>query len=132
MLTGADLVVRREALGLSQSWVAQQVGVQERTACHWEAGELTIPADVEILLGRIEEQTEELMLSCLEAFQGIVAGVEHDPDGVDVAAYATDEQLWLVHPGFAPLPASWHRAMLAKVRESIDAPVVFRFPVLEP
>lgn len=126
-MTPADLKIRREALALSQQWVAERLGVQDRAVRRWEAGERAIPDDVEDLLDEIEQHTQFIVDSTVDAIEDLIDAMREAPLGVDVAAYESDESLWAVHPEFAPRGASWHRAMLARVRDLLDVDVVFHF-----
>ncbi len=133
VITAADLRVRREALGLSQAWIAQQLGVQERAVRRWEAGDRAVPGDVAELLDRVEVETERLVEATLGGLGQMLDDLDTAPAGIDLTAYPTDEALWSVHPGFAPLPASWHRAMLAQVRSYCeDTEVRFVYAPAEP
>jgi DNA-binding XRE family transcriptional regulator len=124
-LTSADLKVRREALGISQDWLARQVGVQDRTVRRWEAGEFAIPADVWEVLEFGESMADEILEAVCEILQDLEEGAV---DGIDLTVYPTSERLWRAHPEFAPWPASWHRGVCARVRELTDWPVRFHFP----
>lgn len=94
----------------------------------WEAGERAIPTDVDDLLEEIEEQTSIILWSALEGLTEVIDQVGEQPDGIDLTAYADDAHLWAAHPDFAPLSASWHRAMLARLAERCEVPVRFHFP----
>ena len=126
--TPADLRVRREALGLSQTWLAERLGVQDRAVRRWEAGDrASIPADVWRLLDDGERRAEAILDAIADELPALEG--EHGPaDAVDVVVYPTDERLWAVHPWFEPWPASWHRAVCARVRDLTDAPVRYHYP----
>jgi len=122
----ADLKVRREALGLTQGWLAEAVGVQDRAVRRWEAGDRDVPADVWTVLDEGEAKAEEIL-------DAVASVIEDKPeaDGIDVVVYESDEDLWAVHPGFNPWPASWHRAVCARIRDLTDAEVRFHYPPRE-
>lgn len=125
-MTPADLKVRREALGVSQTWLAERFGVQDRSVRRWEAGESEIPDDLEKMLISYEELTDNFV-------DEVIAMIEEstqaygEPVGIDLNAFATDSSLWSVYPDFEPMPASWHRAVLARAMNATDIPVTFHF-----
>lgn len=122
--TPADIRVRREALGLTQAWIAERLGADDRAVRRWEAGQRPIPEAVGDLLAEGEDHADGLVASVLVGLNRLVddvrAATGEDPEGVDVTVYETDEDLWSVHPGFRPWPASWHRMVLAQLRVDLD------------
>lgn len=125
--TPADLRVRREALGLTQGWLAAQVGVQDRAVRRWEAGDRAIPGDVRDLLDEGERRADAILDAISEELLRVEVDLDEEPEGLDVVVYDSDEDLWAVHPLFAPWPASWHRAVCARARDLTDVPVRFQY-----
>ena len=126
MMNRADLKVRREALGLTQGWLAERLGVQDRAVRRWEAGDREVPADVWDVIEQAEQQAEAILDAVADGLAD-----QPEPDGIDVVVFETDEDLWAVHPGFRPLPASWHRAVAARIRDLVDGEVRFHYPPRE-
>ena len=122
----ADLEVRREARGLTQGWLAERLGVQDRAVRRWEAGDREVPADAWAVIEQAERQADVILDAVAEGLAG-----QPEPDGIDVVVYESDEALWSVHPGFRPLPASWHRAVCARIRDLADVEVRFHYPPSE-
>lgn len=134
--TPADIRVRREALGLTQAWIAERLGADDRAVRRWEAGQRPIPEAVGDLLAEGEDHADGLVASVLVGLNRLVddvrAATGEDPEGVDVTVYETDEDLWSVHPGFEPWPASWHRMVLAQLRVDLDPiRVAYHYPPAE-
>lgn len=134
--TPADIRVRREALGLTQAWIAERLGVDDRAVRRWEAGTRPIPLALVDLLEEGEDRADILVASVLVGLRRVIddarAQTGEDLEGVDVAAYPTDEALWSVHPGFEPWPAAWHRAVLGRLRADLDPiRVAYHYPPAE-
>ncbi len=129
-MTPADLKVRRESLGLPQSWIAERLGVQDRAVRRWEAGDSPIPEAVDDLLTDTETRTLawlDATIAAVEAQVDALVAQFGEPASITLTAYASNESLWGAHPDFSPLPASWHRMMLATIRDLIDAEVDFTY-----
>jgi DNA-binding XRE family transcriptional regulator len=58
-MTSAELKTLRESLGLSVSWLAAQVGVNERTVNYWESGKTSVPAKVAGLVLGLENAAKK-------------------------------------------------------------------------
>lgn len=130
--TTAGLRVRREALGLSRAWIAGQLKVAENAVGRWESGARSIPDDVWDLLDEAEDRADILIASVLVGLWRIIGEATvrtgEPPDGVDVVTYPTDRELWSAHPDFEPWPASWHRAVLGRLRVELDPiPVTYHY-----
>jgi transcriptional regulator with XRE-family HTH domain len=111
----AEMKTRREALGLSTQWLADQLGVQERAVRRWEAGDRAIPDDVNAVLDHAETTAQTCTTQAL---------AEHDTNTVGarvvLTTYPSDAALWAARPDLAPLPASWHRtAVTAQARHQL-------------
>lgn len=120
-MTPAELKTNREALGLTVGWLADQAGVGERTVRYWESGRNQVPADVAALVTRIEAQTRTIVANALEQVGEVVQVHGGEPEAVDLRRYASDAELWRRHPGFKPLPATWHAAALARIARELES-----------
>jgi len=109
-MTPAELKVVREYLGLSSAALAKYLGVSDRTVRHWEAGKYPIPDGVRLEVEKLEAYTAEFVASVVEKVMDI-----SDPV---VVTYRTDEEYHAAHPEI-PLPASWHRAVIARVAQEV-------------
>ena len=109
-MTPAELKVVREFLGLSSAALAKYLGVSDRTVRHWEAGKYPIPDGVRLEIEKLEAYTAEFVAGVVEKLMDI-------PDPV-VVTYRTDEEYHAAHPEI-PLPASWHRAAIARVAQEV-------------
>lgn len=120
-MTPAELKTNREALGLTVGWLAAQAGVGERTVRYWEAGRNQVPDDVAALIVRIESQTRTMVTNALAQVDQVIRAQGREPEAVDLRRYATDAELWRAHPGFKPLPATWHAVTLARIARALES-----------
>jgi len=109
-MTPAELKVVREFLGLSSAALARYLGVSDRTVRHWEEGKYPIPDGVRLEIEKLEAFTAEFVA-------GVVEKLMDYPDPV-VVTYRTDKEYHAAHPE-TPLPASWHRAAIARVAQEV-------------
>jgi len=109
-MTPAELRVVREFLGLSSAALAEILGVSDRTVRHWEAGKHPIPDGVRLEVERLEAYTAEFVA-------GVVGKLTVHPAPV-VVTYRSDREYHAAHPEI-PLPASWHRAVMARVAQEV-------------
>ncbi len=120
-MTPAELKTNREALGLTVGWLAEQAGVGERSVRYWEAGASPVPDDVAALIVSIEAKARQLVTQALAQVDEVVRAQGGTPEAVDLRRYATEVELWRKHPGFKPLPATWHASVLARIARSLEA-----------
>jgi len=111
-MTPAELRVVREFLGLIPEWLAGHLNVSARTVRHWEAGKYTIPDGVRLEIEDLERRTGEFV-------SGIVEKLMDMPDP-GVITYRDDAEYRAAHPEL-PFPASWHRAVVARVAQEVPA-----------
>lgn len=124
-MTPADLKIRREALGLSGEQLAARCNVQSRSLRRWEAGFTPVPDFVEDVLLEIEVFTDRLVEQNVAAASAQLA--DSADDAIDIATFATDEDMWAAHPDWEPMPASWFRMVCWRVSEELSADVTFTF-----
>jgi transcriptional regulator with XRE-family HTH domain len=111
-MTAAEFRVIREYLGLTGDWLARHLGVNPRTVRSWEQGRDPIPDGVRIEVERLEQQTAEFVGT-------VVAGLADEIDPL-VGVFRSDEEYHAHHPE-QPWPASWHRAVVARVAHEVPA-----------
>lgn len=111
-MTDAELRVVREYLGLTPEWLADHLGVSARTVRHWEAGKYAIPDGVRLEVEDLEVRTGQFV-------DGVIAQFMDMPDP-GVITYRTDAEYHAAHPEI-PFPASWHRAVVARVAQEVPA-----------
>ncbi len=115
-MTDAELRVVREFLGLTGEWLASRLGVQDRTWRRWEAGTSPIPDGVRVEVEQLEAETARVVGHLVEA-----AGSQADPE---LVTYRSDEQVREVLPSAEFFPASWHRAVAARVAHEVPGLVI--------
>lgn len=111
-MTPAELRVVREFLGLSPEWLAAHLKVSGRTVRHWEAGKYAIPDGVRLEVENLEAYTGE--------FVSAVVGQLMDVPDPAVFTYRDDAEYHAAHPEVS-FPASWHRAVIARVAQEVPA-----------
>ena len=109
-MTPAEFRVARESMGMSGPWLAAHLGVSDRTQRHWESGRYPIPDGVRLEIERLLADTDQHVTAHIERMTGM-------PNPVMIT-YATDEQYHAAHPD-SPYPASWHRAVAARVAREV-------------
>ncbi len=114
-MTAAEFRVVREYLGLTTRWLADRLGVQERTVQRWEAGASPIPDGVRLAIEQLEADTAQYVDQAVQALLDLP-----DPG---LLTYRSDADYHQHHPE-QPWPASWHRATVARVAERVPALVI--------
>lgn len=112
-MTPAELKVVREYLGLSGSALAKLLQVSDRTVRHWEEGKYPIPDGVRLEIENLERITAEFV-------SGVIAKLMDYPGDPVVVTYRNDKEYHAAHPE-SPFPASWHRAVIARVAQEVPA-----------
>jgi hypothetical protein len=111
-MTSAELRVVREFLGVTPEWLAGHLGVSARTVRHWEAGKYTIPDGVRLEIEDLERRTGEFVAGIIDKLMDLP-----DPG---VITYRDDDEYKAAHPD-VEFPASWHRAVVARVAQEVPA-----------
>lgn len=111
-MTDAGFKVAREYLGLTGDWLASHLGVTPRTVRYWEQGKYPIPDSVRLEIEDLETRTGEFV-------SGIVEKLMDIPEP-GVITYRNDDEYHAAHPE-VPFPASWHRAVIARVAQEVPA-----------
>lgn len=119
-MTGAELKTIRESLGLPLQWVADQAGVQLRSAQYWESGQRSVPEDVADMVRRIDRAIWHRVAEAVGQISAAADEVGNLPEQIDLLRYRTDADLWRYQPDFAPLPATCHGMMLARFAREIQ------------
>jgi transcriptional regulator with XRE-family HTH domain len=111
IMTPAELRVIREWLGLTGEALGQLVGVQDRTIRRWESGQDRIPDGARLDI----EHLESLATEAVEALTSQL----RDAAEISTLTYRTNEDFWAHRPALAQYPASWHRAIIARVAHEV-------------
>jgi DNA-binding XRE family transcriptional regulator len=100
-VTPAEFRCQREYLGLPLGWMAQALGVAERTVNRWESGVTPVPERAALAMAQLSDYTRR----CVDKL------ASPRNRGKPLTTTADDErpiETW-------GLPASWHRMMCARV-----------------
>lgn len=109
-MTPAEFKVVREFLGLTGDWLAAHLGVSPRTVRHWEQGKYAIPDGVRLAIEDLEAHTGQFVDGVVEQLMDLP-----DPGAI---TYRDDAEYRAAHPD-AEFPASWHRAVVARVAQEV-------------
>lgn len=105
-MNGARLRVLRQWLGLDVEGLGEVLAVAPRTVRRWEGEKSAISPGAVADFTRLLERSESLV----SAYLG-----ELDEQAPVMVAYSNDEDFWAAQPLLRPLPAAWHRALVARV-----------------
>lgn len=111
-MTPAEFRVVREFLGLTGDWLAGHLNTSPRTVRHWEAGKYLIPDGVRLELEDLEQRTAEFVAGAVEKLLDMP-----DPG---LVVYRSDAEYHAAVPD-SPFPASWHRAVVARIALEVPA-----------
>lgn len=109
-MSGAELRCLREWLGLTTRWLADHLGVAERSVHRWESGVRDVPQGVADEVLRLSEITYDVL-------NGLVDHLIDMPDP-GVYTYTSDADYRHHHPE-VDWPASWHRALCARLADEV-------------
>ena len=110
-MTGAELQVVREWLGLTIEALAGMLQVNPRTVRSWEAGRDPIPE-------RIRDEVEQIEQLTAQAVTELVDALRYTRDTV-VAVYRRDEDMHADRPDTGHLPARWWRHVVARAAHEV-------------
>lgn len=111
-MAAAELRVVREYLGLTTRWLADHLAVAERSIHRWESGDprYPIPDRVRLHVEQLEARTADVVTATVDAC--------NDARDPAILTYRTDQDYRVHHPE-QPWPASWHRAVAARVAQEV-------------
>lgn len=120
-MTDAEFRTIREFLGLSGDWLAAHLGVSARTVRHWEQGKYPVPDGVRLAIEDLENRTGQFVGGCIDALM--------DLPEPGVIVYRNDAEYHAAHPEIE-FPASWHRAVVARIALEVPALRIAFAPVV--
>ena len=110
LMSGAELRCLREWLGLTTRWLADHLGVAERSVHRWESGIREVPEGVAAEVLRLSEITYGVL-------NGLIDQLLDVPEP-GVYTYMSDADYRAHHPE-QDWPASWHRALCARLADEV-------------
>lgn len=115
-MTGAQLRVQREHLGLSRIQLAAILGITAGIIADWESGREKTPYNLTNHLTTITRRTDDHLDALLATYT----------NGDKILTYRTDDTYRRHHPN-GPYTASWHRALCARLLEALpDSTIEFQ------
>jgi hypothetical protein len=107
VITAAEFRCLYEYLGLPGSWVADHLNVTVDDVRRWGSGHSLVPDVVGVELKSIAKMTADLVDQLARQRQW----------GGGLTTYRTDEEFRIADPFGLNYPASWHRAVAARVAD---------------
>lgn len=113
-MTAAEFRCYREQLGLPTQWLADLLGVRERTIGRWEFGQQPVPQGVADDMWRLVDEADDAVAELRKTIS----------DGkVDtLITYRTDRDYAEIG---GKMPASWHRSIAARAADGGDTTIVY-------
>lgn len=111
-VTPAELRCLREFLGLPPVWLADRLNVRERTLHRWEAAVIPIPDGVAVEVEALANDAGDIVDALVQQYE--------KSGGGELVTYRTDEDYRSVGDLGLIYPASWHRAIAARVAEQVS------------
>lgn len=118
-MTAAEMQVTREYLGLSTSWLANHLVLNERRMLRMEAGTEDVPQVIVSTLDDIYEETNELVKTMTAEYRRRVKA--SDGNNVFAETYRTDKDY--VDAG-GKYTSRWHRMLMARVANAVPGLVI--------
>ncbi len=115
-MTGGELQMVREYLGLSGDALAGMLQVNPRTLRSWESGREPIPERVRLEVEQVEDDTARAVGELVAALCDM-----RDPA---VVVYRSDADLHAARPDAAHLTARWWRQVAARACEEVPGVLV--------
>jgi len=118
-MNGAELQMVRAFLGLPVEWLAAQLGVQIHSIRGWEAGDKPVPGRVSLAIRDLEATTGEAVGDAIAQLL--------DANEVAALTYRCDMDYQAAYPDTS-WPASWQRAVTARVAQEVPGLVIRHAP----
>ncbi len=127
-ISGAELRVWLDWLGLTQWAAAELLHVREDTVRRWLSGKESVPIRVGEEMEQVDEYTARAVGSLVDALNDM-----RDPA---VLIYredrkrrvSADEVMWEARPSVRPYPASWWRMVVARAAAEVPGVVIHYAP----
>lgn len=114
-MSAAEFVCSRELLGLPINWVAENMGVSERTVYRWENGTSKVPAAAAQRMRAWLENTERIV-------GNVTVSITQAPESAKLETFSDKGSEHMAVEGW---PASWHRMVMARAAERTRRPIVW-------
>lgn len=101
---------------------ARTPSVSPRTVRHWEQGKYRIPDGVREEIEHMEAATAQAVTAGVDTYQDM-----RDPSVVPLITYRSDVDYRAHHPEIR-WPASWHRAVCARIAHAVPGLTIVYWP----
>lgn len=116
-MSGIELMLAREAMGLTANWLARHLGKHPATMRKWESGMHAIPQWVSDEIRELEKATD---------YTVSVLRTELNKSWTPtITAYRTDEEYNSDTVTPDQMPASWQRVIVRRLKNDIPKLVIF-------
>jgi plasmid maintenance system antidote protein VapI len=122
MMTVAELTCTRSFLGFSQTQLARHLQIDLRRLQRMEKGEEAIPSGIVTEIDDIYEETENLVNNLILQYRRKLKKAEETGDDVILITQRDAEAT-------GRYPASWHRAVAARVVSAVPGLVIDYEPI---
>lgn len=112
-MTGSELKIIRESLGLSAEWMADMSGVSLRSYRYWEASDSIVKQDVADSINKLDTGVDSAVTAALDIVSS--ANLER----VVLIRYKSEDDLWLFRKDMNGMPLAIHNAILQRLRKMI-------------
>lgn len=120
-MSPAELKTLRESMGLSQQWLADRAGVRLRSVQYSEDGRSAVKEDVAALVLDMDARLDALIHIMMEIIRRRALAGHGKPETVALIRYRDDADLWRFRPEMHGFPASYHAAMVSRLRRALWA-----------
>ena len=117
-MTGAEMKTAREFLGLTTSWLSNEMTMNERRMQRMEADQESIPDALVSKLDEISAETKDEVTRLIAVYR---RKVKASDETVKLVTYRTDEKYSAAGGTY---PSRWHRMICARVAEAVPGLVL--------
>lgn len=114
-MDAAELKTLRESMNLPISFIADQLEVSTRAVEDWENENRPVPKEVKDLILKLNSIFQNTIEKACAELDGVLK--DEGKDGqICFLRYRTDEDLWKYRKDLIGFPASFHAAIIARIR----------------
>ena len=114
IMTGAEFLATREHLGLTSRWLADHLGVAERSVVRWGDDQSPVPPGVADEILALEERAWDRV----HELEAEATATQHKGEEPVITVYRTNEAA-AASGETGGYPAAWYRAIGIRVRERL-------------
>ena len=116
-MTGAEMQMTREFLGLTRGWLADDLQMGERRMMRMEADKERIPDALVARLDEVAAYTKDVVSEMIAHYRRL--SKRNRDDDLFIRTYRTDED-YAEADDYQGFPAKWHRMCCARTCEAVQ------------